>query len=50
MRDEPAIQTEGLSKSYGSFPALVDLDLTIHPGEIFGFLGPNGERRCLLRR
>ncbi len=42
MIEQPAIQTEGLSKSYGSFPALVDLDLTIHPGEIFGFLGPNG--------
>ncbi len=42
MSDQPAIRTEGLSKSYGSFPALVDLDLTIHRGEIFGFLGPNG--------
>ena len=42
MIEQPAIQTHGLSKSYGSFPALVDLDLTIHRGEIFGFLGPNG--------
>ncbi len=42
MNNEPAIHTEGLSKNYGSFPALVDLDLTIHRGEIFGFLGPNG--------
>lgn len=42
MSIEPAIHTEGLCKNYGSFPALVDLDLTIHRGEIFGFLGPNG--------
>lgn len=37
-----AIQTHALSKHYGSFPALVDLDLEVHRGEIFGFLGPNG--------
>ncbi len=42
MSNDAAIRTEGLSKNYGSFPALVDLDLTIHRGEIFGFLGPNG--------
>ena len=36
------IQTSGLTKHYGSFPALVDLDLEVRPGEIFGFLGPNG--------
>ncbi len=39
---ENAIQTQGLSKSYGTFPALVDLDLTVRTGEVFGFLGPNG--------
>lgn len=37
-----AIQTEGLTKYYGDFPALVDLDLKVQPGEVFGFLGPNG--------
>ncbi|MFT3887421.1 MAG: ABC transporter ATP-binding protein [Arachnia sp.] len=36
------IQTAGLTKHYGTFPALVDLDLEVRPGEIFGFLGPNG--------
>ena len=36
------IQTSGLTKHYGSFPALVDLDLEVRSGEIFGFLGPNG--------
>lgn len=36
------IQTERLTKRYGSFPALTDLDLEVRPGEVFGFLGPNG--------
>lgn len=36
------IQTERLSKHFGSTAAVVDLDLRIEPGEIFGFLGPNG--------
>lgn len=38
----PAIRTVGLTKHYGSFPALVDLDLDVKRGEVFGFLGPNG--------
>lgn len=37
-----AISTRKLTKHYGSFPALVDLDLEVQPGEVFGFLGPNG--------
>jgi ABC-2 type transport system ATP-binding protein len=36
------IRTERLSKRYGTHPALVDLDLSVHAGEVFGFLGPNG--------
>jgi ABC-2 type transport system ATP-binding protein len=38
----PVIQTFGLSKRYGRVQALSDLDLTVLPGDIFGFLGPNG--------
>ena len=36
------IETAGLTKHYGDFPALRDLDLEVRPGEVFGFLGPNG--------
>ncbi len=36
------IETRGLSKSYGRFRALRELDLGVRAGEIFGFLGPNG--------
>jgi beta-exotoxin I transport system ATP-binding protein len=38
----PAIRLERLSKQYGSFAALRDVSLDVHPGEIFGFLGLNG--------
>ena len=37
-----AVLTRGLTKRYGSIPALVDLDLDVHAGGVFGFLGPNG--------
>lgn len=37
-----AISTTKLTKHYGSLPALVDLDLEVRQGEVFGFLGPNG--------
>jgi ABC-2 type transport system ATP-binding protein len=36
------IVTERLSKSFGSLPAVQDLDLRVEAGEVFGFLGPNG--------
>jgi ABC-2 type transport system ATP-binding protein len=38
----PAIRTRGLSKRYGDTLALDDLDLTVEPGEVYGYLGPNG--------
>ena len=38
----PAIQVQGLHKSYGRTPALRGLDLEVRVGEVFGFLGPNG--------
>jgi ABC-2 type transport system ATP-binding protein len=36
------IQTEKLTKSYGSHRGIVDLDLIVNEGEAFGYLGPNG--------
>jgi len=38
----PAIETHSLTKQYGDFTAVSDLDLTVEQGEVFGFLGPNG--------
>ena len=39
---DPVIRTEQLTKAYGSHRGIIDVDLTIQPGEAFGFLGPNG--------
>lgn len=39
---EPVITLERLTKCYGDFCAVRDLDLTIERGSIFGFLGANG--------
>jgi ABC-2 type transport system ATP-binding protein len=36
------IETEGLSKFYGSHRGIEELTMVVEPGEIFGFLGPNG--------
>jgi ABC-2 type transport system ATP-binding protein len=36
------IEIDGLVKTFGSFRALDGLDLSVAPGEVHGFLGPNG--------
>ncbi len=38
----PAIETSGLTKFYGNSPGIIDLDLCVEVGEVFGFIGPNG--------
>lgn len=38
----PVIETVGLTKYYGKIRGVEDLDLSVEPGQIFGFLGPNG--------
>ncbi len=37
-----AIETRGLTKDYGMGRGILDLDLSVSDGEVFGFLGPNG--------
>ncbi|KKL25926.1 hypothetical protein LCGC14_2400400 [marine sediment metagenome] len=44
------IETKGLTKYYGSLAALVNLDLTIQAGDIFGFIGPNGAGKTTTMR
>jgi ABC-type multidrug transport system, ATPase component len=36
------IALEKLTKSYGTNRGIIDVDLAVEEGEIFGFLGPNG--------
>src|SRR5689334_2884371 len=36
------VETQGLTKRYGSSRGIEDVSFTINEGEVFGFLGPNG--------
>jgi ABC-2 type transport system ATP-binding protein len=36
------IETRGLTRRFGDFVAVDNLDISVAKGEIFGFLGPNG--------
>jgi ABC-2 type transport system ATP-binding protein len=36
------VVVHGLRKTFGTMVAVEGLDLTIHRGEVFGLLGPNG--------
>jgi ABC-2 type transport system ATP-binding protein len=38
----PAVQTIGLTRTYGAMTALNSLDLTVNKGDLFGFIGSNG--------
>lgn len=39
---QPMIEAIGLSKYYGDFTAIEDVNFQIHKGEVVAFLGPNG--------
>src|SRR5215472_1002541 len=38
----PAISIQNLTRTFGSLVAVQDVNLSIAPGQFFGFLGPNG--------
>jgi lipooligosaccharide transport system ATP-binding protein len=38
----PLIEARGLRKTFGDFTAVDGIDVSVQPGEAFGFLGPNG--------
>ena len=42
MDGTPAIEAVGLTKMYGGFAAISDVNLTVRRGEFMGLLGPNG--------
>ncbi len=50
---EKIIEVQHLSKRFGAFHAVKDVNFTVYKGDVFGFLGPNGAGkstsiRCLL--
>jgi len=47
---EYAIETEKLSVYYGRHLGILDVDLRIEEGEVFGFLGPNGAGKTTTQR
>jgi ABC-2 type transport system ATP-binding protein len=40
--DSPAISTAGLTRRFGDFTAVDDVNLEVAAGQFYGFLGPNG--------
>jgi ABC-2 type transport system ATP-binding protein len=38
----PPIEVRGLVKRYGEITAVAGVDLTVQPGDVYGYLGPNG--------
>lgn len=40
--DVPAIATENLTRRFGDFTAVQEVNLQVSPGQFYGFLGPNG--------
>ena len=50
MPDRPMIEIRNVTRSYGSFKALDDANLTIREGEFFSLLGPSGCGKTTLLR
>ena len=36
------VEARGLVKTYGDITAVDHVDLTVEPGDVYGYLGPNG--------
>ncbi len=47
---EYAIETKGLSVYYGRHRGILNVDLRVEKGEVFGFLGPNGAGKTTTQR
>lgn len=50
MSEDPAIAVRGLTKRFGARTVVDHIDLTVQPGRICGFLGPNGSGKTTTLR
>ena len=50
MSEAPAIAVRGLTKRFGPRTVVDNVDLTVQPGRICGFLGPNGSGKTTTLR
>ena len=48
--NDPAVLTRGLTKTFGTFTAVRDLDLAVQKGEMFGLVGPDGAGKSTIIR
>ena len=47
---EPIVRMRGIHKSFGAVKALVDVNLTLYPGEILGLVGDNSAGKSTLMK
>ncbi len=50
MTMDLVVETYDLHKHFGSIHAVDGIDLSVHPGEIYGLIGPNGSGKTTLIR
>lgn len=50
MTEQTVIDVSGVTKSFGDKTVVKGLDMQVHKGEIFGFLGPNGSGKTTFIR
>jgi len=48
--EQPVILIEGLTKRFGSFTAVDHITFSVNPGEVVGYLGPNGSGKTTTMR
>ena len=46
----PPVEARGLVKRYGDVVAVDGVDLTVEPGDVYGYLGPNGAGKTTVLR